>query len=305
MKNERNGQAMPQKQDGVAQVAAFFPPSLWQAVNALPEAQRATLREIRLRCGRPVGLYDGIRETVLAGVTAVSQAMLTDILRGLCRDSLHSYARELQAGFLTLPGGHRVGLCGTAVLREGRLESIKTVSGMNFRIARALPGCGDKLYQSMFGAGLCSMLLLGAPGSGKTTILRDLCRQLGASYRVAVVDERGELGAVNQGVPQHPIGQMTDVLDGYPKAEGLSIAVRVLAPQLLVCDEIGGDADTEALLAAMHTGVKLLATAHAGSIAEAERRPNLRRLLEAGAFSCLVQLGQGARVGQVVEVRRR
>ena len=187
------------------------------------------------------------------------------------------------------------------MIRDGEVETIRYVSSLNIRIAKQVLGCGQALYEKLFAQSRQSVLLLGPPASGKTTMLRDLCRLLGGRYRVSVVDERGELAACRQGIPAYDLGAMTDVFDGYPKDQGMQIALRVMTPDYIICDELGSEAETAAVLASMNSGVSILATAHAGSLAQAERRPQLRCLLEAGVFRWAVLLGG---CGQVVGIQR-
>lgn len=289
---------------GLTRAMPYLPSQISGAIGRLSTEEQGRIQEIRLRVGRPAGLCNRGREQSFPQGGQLIQPQLAACMKTVCEESLHSYAKELAQGYVTIAGGNRVGFCGTAVVQNGRVETVRYVSSMNFRIAGQHPGCGENLCGKLYGAGLQSVLLIGAPASGKTTMLRDICRCLGRRYRVCIVDERGELAAVSHGVPQNAVGEQTDVLDGYPKAAGMQIALRVLAPELLVCDEIGDEADTEALLQSMHAGVFLLASAHAGSIAEARERPQIRRLLEHGAFDTVVQLGTGERLGQVLGITR-
>lgn len=293
-----------QHSDSLSQVLSYFPEPLRGRLEAVEPMKRHRLREIRLRAGRPIRLYDGVTEESLAGFGNAAAPLLHDILRAVCEDSVHSYARELAEGFITLRGGHRVGFCGTAVLCNGKVETVKYLSGFNFRLARQICGCADALYHSVFADGPASLLIIGVPGSGKTTVLRDLCRQLGNRFRVSVSDERGELAAVYHGTPQNDIGLMTDVLDGYPKGEGLMTAIRTLSPQILVCDEISGQADADALLCAVRSGVSVVASAHGATIAEVSARPDLQALFAADAFPAVALLGTGDKVGSVVCLER-
>lgn len=279
----------------------YMPDSVAQGIRHLPEQQQAQIREIRLRVQQPPRIYDGRTEQSLPGCEPIRQQQLQACLKTACADSLYSFQRELSQGFVTVEGGNRIGFCGNAVIRDGALETIRYVSSMNIRIARQVLGCGQALYEKIFAQSRQGMLLLGPPASGKTTMLRDLCRLLGSRYRVSLVDERGELAACRQGIPTHDVGIMTDVFDGYPKAQGMQIALRVMTPDYIVCDELGGEEETAAVLASMNSGVSVLAAAHAGSLAQAERRPQLRCLLEAGVFQWAVLLGG---CGQVAGIHR-
>jgi stage III sporulation protein AA len=163
------------------------------------------------------------------------------------------------------------------------------------------------IVRRVFQGGVCSLLIVGAPSSGKTTVLRDLARQLscgkaGGYLKVAVVDERCELGAVYDGVPQNDLGPCCDILSGYPKAEGILTAVRTLSPQVILCDEIGGEPEVSGMLDGVNCGVKMIATAHAATIAELKGRKQIRRLLEYGVFDQIVRLGGADSPGQIVEI---
>lgn len=293
---------------GVISVARYLPQRIKPLIEAMRPEIRQSVQEIRLRAARPITLrLDGqVREQILEGSPVINRQEVEEAFQSVCRFSVHSFARELSQGFITLPGGHRVGLCGTAVTKDGTLETIKYVSCMNFRIARERKGAADSIISLIKREGAGSLLLAGPPASGKTTVLRDLCRQLsvGEGCTVSVVDERGELGAVWQGVPGRDLGLFTDILDGYGKAEGIELALRTLAPQYIAVDEIGGEDDCKALEQAMCAGVKLLATAHAGSLSELSARPGIRSLLMQGAFQWAVLLGTGNRVGQVLDKGR-
>ena len=217
----------------------------------------------------------------------------------LCRNSVHSFAREISEGYITLPGGHRVGFCGTAVGQGGKLSTIKDISSLNIRFAREVRGCAGELCSRAFRDGLCSLVVCGKPLSGKTTILRDMARILGDTHRVAVVDTRGEISGVYEGVPALDIGENTDVLNGYSRADGIMCALRSLSPEVIICDEIGGDA--EEIRQCMNCGVKLVVSAHAGSIPELMSRPALQGLLP--LFDRAALLGERGRLCELVELR--
>jgi stage III sporulation protein AA len=185
---------------------------------------------------------------------------------------VHSFGREIRAGYITVAGGHRAGFCGTAVMSEEdkSLESIKNISGVNFRIAREVKGAAEKLTKQLFPAQklqyLPSVLICGGVGSGKTTLLRDTARILGNKYKISLIDCRGELGAVYNGVPAFDIGDCTDVFDGYEKGDGIDTAVRTMSPQIVIADEIGSMADITALEFAKLSGIAVIASIHGREI---------------------------------------
>lgn len=251
----------------------------------------ADIAEIRLRAGRRAAAV-----TVSGKITPCSEPFsekdIADCFAELCRYSVHSYSNEIAEGFITLDGGHRVGLCGTAVISGGKLSSVKDISSLNIRIAHEVKGCAEEIYERFFSDGLRSLILAGRPMSGKTTILRDLSRILGREHRVALIDSRNELSASVHGLPSLDIGENTDVLCGYPKSEGIMTALRSLSPEIIICDEIGDD--YEAVEQCLFCGVKLAAAAHAGSLSELSRRHGTDRLLP--LFDCAAVIGGGGRL---------
>jgi len=298
----------------LGQIAPYLAAPLRAAWLAAGE-RLSDLRELRLVLGQPVllrlaaGEYLLSPQGALLEENAATQALCFD--QELCRTtqdlltqgSLYALAEELRRGWLTLPGGHRVGLCGHAVLDAGRIATQRELSSFNIRIARAVPGCAAPLLPYLCDGGrLRSALLISPPGGGKTTLLRDIAVQLSRlRYRVGIADERGEIAAMQQGLPQLPLGLRCDVLSAAPKAEAMQLLLRSMSPQVLLCDELGTPADAEAVADAARCGVAVVATAHGGDVAELRRRPVLRELLAAQAFGRLVLLS-AAQPGAIAAV---
>lgn len=281
-------------ENGITAVLRYLPLPVRSALQQIPSDELAQVQEIRLRAERPVCISTGQKEWFLTQkgtrtlsaeqALCISQKTMEQTFQAICEYSVYRYAREISDGFVTISGGSRVGIAGSAVYREGILTQIRHVSGLNFRISHAVTGCAQALYGQTCSVRLHSVLLIGAVGSGKTTMLRDFCRLLGTEHRVTLVDERSEIAAVHHGVPRYDVGQHTDVLDGFPRAEGLLTALRVMTPEMLICDEIGTQADAEAILRIYGCGVPVIATAHAASWEDLENRSVLRMLLEQGVF---------------------
>ena len=252
---------------------------------------RGSLAEVRLRAGRPaVAVSVSGRSAVCS--QALSRSDIEECFLELCRHSVHSYSREIAEGYITLGGGHRAGFCGTAVIKDGRLSTLRDISSIDLRLAHEVRGCGAELYNAVFAQAPQSLLLAGKPMSGKTTVLRDLARLLGERHRVALIDSRSELAAVHDGTPTLDVGLNTDVLDGYPRYEGMMTALRTLNPEVIICDEIGGD--FAAVEQCISCGIKLIATVHAGSLDELRRRPETAGLLP--LFDCAAVLSEMGRL---------
>lgn len=231
------------------------------------------IAEIRLRAGRPSVCVNILGDMRICS-EPFSAAEIADCFAEICRYSVHSFQEEIAQGFVTLDGGHRVGICGTAVTNGRKIDIFKDISGLNIRIAHEVKGCADEIYSRFFSDGLRSVLIAGKPLCGKTTVLRDLARRLGERRRVTLIDSRNELSASFHGTPTLDIGLNTDALCGCSKTDGIMLALRTLSPEVIICDEIGND--ESAVEQALFCGVKIIASAHAASLEELYSRPQTR-----------------------------
>ena len=277
------------------QAVSILPARLKETALGLPEEKQSRVEEVRLRTGQPMtAVLDG--EEYGLGGAPVTRTDLEQLLELSCRGSLHTVLDQLRQGYITVAGGHRLGLCGRAVLRGGELINLRPLFSAGLRIARAVRGAAAPVLPSICEGGrLRSTLILAPPGLGKTTLLRDILRMVSdgegcAPHRVGLADERGEVAALWEGTPQLDVGQRTDILEGCPKAQALMLLLRAMNPQVLAVDEITAQADLEALLAAVGCGVTLLASAHGMDRADLERRPLYRPLLEQKIFRRLVRI---------------
>ncbi len=278
--------------------------SLWQKVADMA----GQVQEIRLRRDKPVVIMTHLGERFLCSDGSLEERAerayitegreLEEILNYMCNYSIYAFEDEIRKGFLTMPGGHRVGVAGEAVLGEGEsVRSLKHISYMNIRIAHEVRGAADKVLPLLYEKGsVCNTLIISPPGCGKTTLLRDLIRQVsdgnayGAGVTVGVVDERSEIAGSFLGVAQNDIGLRTDVLDGCPKVTGMMMLVRAMGPKVIAVDELGDEEDYQALKRAAACGCGLLATVHGENLAELREKDTLSKILNQDLFNRYVVL---------------
>ena len=280
----------------------YFPARLYSCLGKIPLGILMKAEEIRVGCGKPLMLFTegsclyvtpqgGLSPHSAQGVT-VSLEEVHEIFRLLLDGSVYAAEENIKNGYITAEGGHRVGICGSAVLSGGKISTIKDISYLNIRIAKEIKGSSELLFTDIFKNGAENCLIISPPGGGKTTLLRDICRVLGGSERfsckLGIADERGELAAAYLGVPQNDIGARTCVMDGCPKAQAMDMLLRGMGVDTVVTDEIGSAEDEAAVRRLLRCGVKVIATMHAGSIDEARHR--LGDLIGSGGFENIVVL---------------
>lgn len=297
------------------QAAEFLPPRLRRLAMELPDERKSRVEELRLRARQPMTVLTGEGELSVAAArreAIVTSEDLEQMVSGVTEYSRYASVETLCRGYLTVRGGFRLGVCGTAVMREGTVCNIKDVSALALRIVHERIGLAADVATMLFDeAGrFQSTLIFSPPGGGKTTLLRDLirCLSLGGAerraLRVAVIDERSEIAASYQGCAQTELGNHTDVLDGCPKAIGIPMVLRAMSPQVIAVDEIVSEADVAAMCAAANCGIGLLATIHAGGVEELSRKPLWRAVMAAGVFfrAIVIENDGGARRYRVEEL---
>lgn len=292
-------------------VVEMMPRQIAQRLLAVNTSITRAATEIRLRAGKVCAVYaqgrpyfvTKKREDQSQEPVVLEQAEIRSVLAHMCEYALYKKEDELRNGFLTIKGGHRIGVCATR-LPCGDID-IASISSLSVRIAREHRGCAAELFGKTMRDGLTSVLVAGPPLSGKTTILRDLTRILASQplyQKVVVIDERGELASVYNGVPTLDVGTCTDVLDGYPRAVGFDIALRTLSPDVVVCDELGSDTDFDSITSAGKSGVHVIASIHAPNREALLQKPAVKRCVDTGIFSRIVFLEPDPNIGKIRQV---
>ena len=261
------------------------------------------LQEIRIRCNRQAILRYDNEEKIMNFIP--NEREITQILQMLCENSIYSYQSQICNGFITLQGGHRVGIMGNVAMKDGKISNINYISSLNFRITKEIIGASENIINYVIdkNKNINNTLIISKPGYGKTTVLRDLIRALSnIGYTISLIDERGEIAAMYKGVMQNDVGLRTDILDNVTKSIGMKIAVRTMSPQIIVADEIGTEEDIEAINYGVCSGVKGIFTAHAGDIEELIRNKNLKILYEQKIFNKLIFLEKMGKIGEIYEL---
>ncbi|AGB40507.1 stage III sporulation protein AA [Halobacteroides halobius DSM 5150] len=296
-------------------------PSLRQIIGQVADRKLKKILEIRLRSNNPLLLEEPKGELMITSkgeVTknsrqahTVSKQEVQDTLNLMTNSSLYTLEEELRSGYLTLSGGHRVGLVGQVIRDRAKIKRIKHIAALNIRFCQEVIGAANGVINQIINGSndIYNTLIISPPRCGKTTLLRDLVRQISNGIpkqfnglKVGVVDERSEIGGAYQGVAQNQIGIRTDLLDRAPKPEGILLLIRSMSPNVIVTDEIGTKEDVDILLEALNAGVRVITTVHGSNLAEVKSRPSLAKLFKDNIFKRIIILSRAKGPGTIEKI---
>jgi stage III sporulation protein AA len=292
----------------VETILNFLPKNIADLISQIPPNQKEELEEIRIRINRPIEITTKGAPRFLPYIIKPDDAF--HLMNKISHFSIYTLEEELKQGFITVSGGHRIGLAGKVILEGGKVKAIRDISSFNIRIAREKTGIAEPILPYIFQGRWMHTMVIGPPQTGKTTLLRDIARIASSgsigrgiqAMKVGIVDERSEIAGCVNGIPQLTFGDRIDVLDACPKAEGMMMMIRSMSPDILIVDEIGRKEDAEAIQEAVHAGITLMMTTHGTSIEEVKKRPSLRKILEQGIFQRFVVLSRASGPGTITSI---
>lgn len=290
-------------------VLAFLPKTISDLFSSIPPSIKSRIEEIRVRINRPIEITSGGIPHFLSYNATAEDAV--QLLSKISHFSIYTLEEELKRGYVTIAGGHRVGLAGKVILENGQVKAIQNISSFNIRIAKEKIGIAEPLIPYLYQEQWLHTMIIGPPQTGKTTLLRDIARIVSTGYpsrgivakKIGIVDERSEIAGSVNGIPQLTFGPRVDVLDACPKAEGMMMMIRSMSPDVLIVDEIGRKEDTEAILEAVHAGIMLIMTTHGSTLAEIQQRPSLQAILKQGVFQRFIELNRNSGPGTIAYIK--
>jgi stage III sporulation protein AA len=289
--------------NGIENILNKFPPELQKDILSLPREIRKQIEEIRIKVGYPIFITASGKEYQFVS-NPIENMMIDHIFHSILNHSAYAYQEELSKGYITIQGGHRVGVCGSTVIENGKVKGIKDISSLNIRRSREFIGISDKLIPYIIDENnrLLHTIIISPPMCGKTTLLRDIIRNLSKrGLRVGVCDERSEIAGCFQGVPSFDLGPRTDVLDACPKDEGMVMLIRAMSPDVIATDEIGKKSDIYGIETALYAGVSLLTTIHGKDYDDA-LKSGIGKLVADNIFKRYIVLSNNPSIGTVSKI---
>lgn len=285
-----------------------------QLAKLILEHNIQKLEEIRIRANKPVILKLGQVEIVLSYTITTNE--IIGILQNICNNSIYTYQNQICNGFITLPGGNRVGIAGNVVIKDGQVSNISYIYSLNFRISHQINGASDNILKYVLDTEnntIFNTLIVSPPGAGKTTMIRDLAKRISngineINFRgldVSIIDERGEIAAMTKGITFNDVGIRTDVLDNVPKSIGIRMAVRSMAPKVIIADEIGNKDDVNIINYAICSGVKCIFSAHGSNMEDLLKNNEINKIINLQLFSKIIFLDekQKGKIKNVVNIQ--
>nr|WP_263325771.1 stage III sporulation protein AA [Neobacillus sp. Marseille-Q6967] len=289
-------------------ILKYLPKNIADQISKIPPKQKEEIEEIRIRLNRPIEVTMKGAPLFLAYITQPEDAV--QLLNKISQHSIYTLEEELKRGYITISGGHRIGLAGKVILEDSKVKAIRDIASFNIRIAKEKLGIAERLTPYLFKEHWLHTMIVGPPQTGKTTLLRDIARIISSgsmdkgisACKVGIVDERSEIAGCVNGIPQMSFGHRLDVLDACPKAEGMMMMIRSMSPDVLIVDEIGRREDAEAIQEAVHAGIKLMMTTHGSTMEEIRNRPTLKGIIDQKIFQRFIILSRNKGPGTVTHI---
>lgn len=289
------------------EILNILPQTIKSALGSVVDSKE--LQEIRIRADKPLIFQVGSREIINQYIPNCED--IKTIIQRMSNYSIYAFEEEIKQGYITIRGGHRVGICGKCIIEKNEVKTIKSVASVNIRICREVLSCSDAIMKFILSNNeVINTIIISPPKCGKTTLIRDITRNISEGIdkaaftgkKVCVIDERSEIGACFNGIPQLHVGIRTDILDSCPKSEGIMMAIRSMSPDVIVCDEIGTSRDMTSIVTALSSGVSLITTIHGYDIEDLYNRPVFKEIIENKVFKRAIILSNRKGAGTVEHI---